>query len=111
MGCCSSLSPILRERKQKELQLINDPKHLSIRSNRSIRGITPYIGFVVKTRKPNNSKAFINIFFHPYLKKMYPIPGLESYDKSGDKCVVFGVVVPSSDYNKSGVDSTIRNKV
>lgn len=91
--------------------LKDDTKFSIRRENVTTEGITPNVGFVFKTWRSNKTKVFINIFYHPFIKDLYPIVLPETYDKKGKKCFVYGVQVPNSMYTNSGRDIKVRNKV
>ena len=104
MGCCCSSS-------SKDKNGI-DGAHLNHSRNQpSWDEINPDIGFVIKTRREDQSKVFINIFFNNMLKRIVTIPLLTCNDKAGQSCEVYGVVVPLQIFTKSAKNGTYRDKV
>jgi hypothetical protein len=99
MGCCISSNSK------------NDSKFTTRKENITAEGITPNVGFVIKTWRKDKTKAFINFFYHPFIKAMYITVLPETYDKKGRKCFVYGVQVPNSMYTESGRDIKVRTKM
>lgn len=107
MGCCTSKSTKALAVEDNAL----NTKFAIRRESVTADGITPNVGFVLKTWRHDNTKIFINMFYHPFLKSMYPIAMEETMDKKGRRCFVYGVQVPSLMYTESGRDINVRNKV
>lgn len=77
----------------------------------SAEGITPNVGFVIKTWRKDKTKVFLNFFYHPFIKELYITVLPETFDKKGRKCSVYGVQVPNAIYTDSGRDIKVRHKV
>lgn len=100
------------ERRSRSGSQSSEASHYSTRrGNIAADGITPNVGFVIKTRRHDKTKIFINLYYHPFLKEMFPLPLTESWDKKGELCYVYGVIVPHATYTASGRDVKTRNTV
>lgn len=92
--------------------LENELEHLALASKPvDINEIVPSLGFVLKTRRLDDTKVFINICHHPNLCQLYTIPLIESKDKHGTSCLIYSCVLPTREYQKIEADSDARNKV
>ena len=105
MGCCTSSGKI--NRKPGEIQL----DHITLRKNGTPECITPNVGFVIKSKRSDGSKVFINIYYHIYIREKYPLPLENAFDKSGANCEVYGVVFPQVAFINSGKNAITRDKV
>ena len=120
MGCCTS-NPS-KKVVSKDVQLIDRNSRNSNGNNQaspfSTRGsnipadsVTPHVWFVIKTRRDDKTKIFINLFYHEFIKSIYPIELSKSWDKKGDLCLVYGVVLPRATYMTAEKDSKVCNTV
>lgn len=121
MGCCTS-NPQAANSKEKvrsSVQLIDrNSKNSSQTSPFSTRGanvsadsVSPHVWFVVKTRREDKTKIFINLFYHENVKEMYPIELSKSWDKKGEVCLVYGAVVSRATYMDAERDTKFCNSV
>ena len=105
MGCCYSSS------NSQGSQLKDSHFNHSRVDKPAWDEINPEIGFVIKSRRDDQSKVFINIFFHSMLKRLMTLPLMECKDKTGQTCEVYGVIVPLQVFTKSAKNGTYRDKV
>ena len=106
MGCCQSTPTIKDVAKETELKL----KHQK-RDPIDDGCVTPRIGYVVKSRRKDNTKVFINITYHEYIKGTFILPLTESVDKNLQKCLVYSILVANTLYLECLKDKNARDKV
>jgi len=121
MGCCTSNPSSKKKVVSKDVQLIdrnsknsgsNQISPFSSRgANVSADSVTPHVWFVLKTRRDDKTKIFINLFYHEFVKDMYPIELSKSWDKKGEICLVYGVVVPRATYLTAEKDTKVCHTV
>jgi hypothetical protein len=92
----------------KHVELV-DESHIALRRG-SLSKILPEVGFVLKARRSNNSKVFINVFYSVKVHRIVPIPKSVSRDKQGESADVYGVVLPHGKFIKS-VDGEAKDTV
>lgn len=55
--------------------------------------LLPECGFVVKTKRADNMKAFVNVFHHSSVLYLLTFPARIAADKAGEDCVTYDVVI------------------
>lgn len=106
MGTCSS------NQVDKNIKSQSRPGHFTtVATNVSPNGITPRVGFVIKTNCSYKSKVFINLFYHEFVKEMCVISASKSYDKKGESCFVYGIIVPYALYTSNCQTNALRVQV
>ena len=102
MGACSSKSNGIDAQSTANKNQ-NQLNHFTTRASNisNGNGINPHVGFVIKTKCKDNTKVFINLFYHELVKGMCLISGSKSVDKKGKSCFIYGVIVSSSNNSEN----------
>jgi hypothetical protein len=73
--------------------------------------VTPLVGFVLKTKRTDQSKVFVNVMYHGVVLSMLSAPARTSSDKKGGQCEAYDIIVPRQIYYDAVKDEMFRDQV
>jgi len=77
-------------------------------ASKDVAEFTPFEGYVIKTKKLDDSKVFVNVFHHESVEYiLYGKPKLAT-NKGDEKCLTYDVVINTGVCEKCANDESIK---